>query len=64
MSLPTVLWLSAVVVLILGRFHFLFRDVSDRGDFPTTTSFWLRIGSVLVANALLLAALILFVVRR
>jgi hypothetical protein len=61
--LPEILSAAGVVVLIAGRFHPLLRDVSARGDFPTRASAWLRTGSLILANLLLLAALVVFVMR-
>ena len=54
-------WITAgVVVLALGRLHPLFRNKVDGVDLGGTWfSFCLRFGSVLIANVLLLIALVM-----
>jgi hypothetical protein len=63
-TLAIVLFAVGLVIFSIGRCHFLFREVSSSGNFPTTLSFWLRFGSVIVAGLFWWCAIVVFIVSR
>jgi hypothetical protein len=56
-------WLG-LIVLLVGRFHWLFREKSERGNFPTPLSSWVRFGSLAVTLILWAADLCMQVSSR
>lgn len=64
MSPETWMTLAAAITIVAGRFHPLLRETNKYGNFSTKSSNLLRYGSLLVANMLLIAALVLMAARR
>ncbi len=62
MTIAFVLFAVGILVLILGRFHFLFREVTPAGNFPTNLSSWMRLGSIVIAGIFLWGAVITLIV--